>query len=91
MLKPNQQIGTSLGPLRDFVKIRFVESDYFPFHTSVPKGQWIRKISIYLLIRLWNLYSTKYEERDVEPDYAEFGLFLRSVNYDPEPVFGVKR
>lgn len=47
--------------------------------------------SIYLLIRLWNVYSAECEERSVEPDYAEFGLFLRSVNYDPEPVFGVKR
>jgi len=47
--------------------------------------------SIYLLIRLWNVYSAECEERDVEPDYAEFGLFLRSVSYDPEPVFGVKR
>jgi len=47
--------------------------------------------SIYLLIRLWNVYSAECKKRDVEPDYAEFGLFLRSVSYDPEPVFGVKR
>jgi hypothetical protein len=47
--------------------------------------------SIYLLIRLWNVYSAECEKRDVEPDHAEFGMFLRSVEYDPEPVFGVKR
>lgn len=47
--------------------------------------------SVYLLIRLWNVYSAECERRNVEPDYAEFGLFLRSVSYDPEPVFGVKR
>lgn len=47
--------------------------------------------SIYLLIRLWNVYSAECEERGVEPDYAEFGLFLRSVSYDPKPVFGVER
>lgn len=57
---------------------------------SGTRSELIRE-SIYLLIRLWNVYSAECEKRDVNPDYAEFGLFLRSVSYDAEPVFGVKR
>ncbi len=47
--------------------------------------------SIYLLIRLWNVCSTESEKREFEPDYADSGLFLRSVDSNPEAVLGLKR
>ncbi len=47
--------------------------------------------SIYLLIRLWNVYSAEYKKRDVKSNHAEFNLLLRSVNSNPDAVFGLKR